>query len=275
MTLLPIALALSAALAPEPEPISAMPAAIAPSRWELGTSVGGGWDSNPLASTLPAGSEFGAARLWIARQLRASDADFAWLQLRYGGMRFAAVPDADLDRVEASAEWGHAFGEAFTLRLAGAGAVRVAGDPARSGWDAGGRAMARLRLAAPLAVRVGAGYVWRDAADPISSGGTVWADAGLDAALWRGASTVVRYTLETGTDGLSGTAHTGSGWRSGAGTTGGARPVSRIVQGVSADLRQDLWSGLFVQAAYGVSVVRTEGTSFPEHQAVAEIGWSR
>jgi hypothetical protein len=275
MTLLPIALALSAALAPEPDAIVALPAAVAPSRWEFGTSVGGGWDSNPLTSTMPAGSEFGAARVWIARVLRASDADLAWLQLRYGGTRFAAVPDANLDRVEASAEWGHAFGEAFTLRLAGAGAVRVAGDPTQSGWDAGGRAMARLRVAAPFALRVGAGYVWRDARDPVYSGGTAWVDAGIDAALWRGAFTVVRYTLETGTDGLSGTARTGSGWRGGAGTTGGARPVSRIVQGVSADLRQDLRSGLFVQAGFGVSVVRTEGTSLLEHQAVAEIGWSR
>ena len=286
--LLPLALALSAALSAEPDPHVVAPAAVEPrpivttpalvepaSPWELGTALGGGWASNPLALTVPVGSEFGAARVWLARALGASGADSLWLQLRYDGTRFSTLPDADLDRVEGSLEWGHRFGKPFTLRVVGAGALRVTGDPARSGWDAGARAVGRLRLFTWLALRLGGGYVRREATDPAYSDSTGWLDAGLDFPLWRKASGVARYTLEAGTDWLSATTGTGGGWRGGAGAMDGSRPLSRVAQGGSAGLRQDLWRGLFLQAGYGVSLVTTTGTSPVEHHAVGEVGWNR
>jgi hypothetical protein len=282
MTLLP-ALALSALLSAEPEPSLPFERV---SPWELGAIVGGGWDSNPLASIEEVDSAFFAARAWVARELGPSQDELVWLQLRYDGTWFTAPPDAgidpadaNLDRAELTLEWGHYFTDALTLRTIGYGALRAAGGPGRSGWDAGGRALLRLRLHPAVAVRVGGGYVHREADDAAYTTSTGWFEGGLDASLWRGASMLARYTLGLGTDTVFGT--TGGGYRGGGGMgeggMGGEATLgeNEIVQGLSADLRQDLGRGLFLQAGYGVSFVRSWGTLYVEHQVIGEVGWSR
>jgi len=271
MTLLPAALVLSAALAAEPElPLEP------PSPWELGTALGGGWDSNPLSATTPAAAGFGTARAWVARELHGSADDVVRAELRYDGTRFDATPDADLDRPELSLEWSHRLGASLTLRTTAAGAVRVAGDMARSGWDAGARALARLRLGTRVALRLGAGYVRREANDAAFDASTGRVEAGADVSLWREAIATVRYTLDAGTDTLYATTSAGGGYRGGSGSpSGAARAVSLTTQGLSADLQQDLPGGLFLQAGYDLSFVRGEGTSFVEHAVVGEVGWRR
>lgn len=279
MPLLPVALALSALLSAEPEPALPIDAG---SPWELGVMFGGGWDSNPLAGIEPVGSGFAAARAWTARELGASQDDPLWLQLRYDGSRFDALPDADLHRAELSLEWGHRYGDAFTLRAIGFGALRAAGDPGRSGWDAGARAVARLRLARWFALRISGGLVWREASDPLYSGGTARLDGGVDADLWRGASVLVRYAVEVGTDAVYGAAAgtAGAGMRRSGTGGGGAMPgtplsVQELTQTVSADVRQALGRGFFLEAGYSASVVRFDQTSLVQQQAVGGVGWSR
>lgn len=273
MTSLPIALALSAALASDAAPpLSLEP----PPPWELGVAAGGGWDSNPLASIEPADAAFVAARAWLARELRASEDDLFWLQLRYDGTRFDTLSDADLDRFEGSLEWGHRFPGGHAVRAIAFGALREAGGAGRSGWDAGGRLVGRLRLGARVGLRAGGGYVRREASDPAFSASTGRLEGGVDADLWRGASALVRYALDFGTDTVVvASGGGGGGWGGGGGMMGSAESVRQVTQGISADLRQDLPGGFFLQAGYGVSFVQVEGTSLVEHQAIGELGWSR
>lgn len=269
MILFSTALVLAAALAAEPvlplEP---------PSPWELGTAVGGGWDSNPLsAATAPVASGFGAARAWVARELHSSADDVVWVEVRYHGTRFHETPDADLDRPELSFEWGHRLGESLTLRTMASGALRFAGDSARDGWDAGARALARLRLGSRTALRLGGGYVHRDARDAAFDADTGRLEAGGDVTLWRDAVATARYTLEVGTNTLYAT---GGGYQGGAGSMGGvARATSLTTHGLSADVQQDLPGGLFLQLGYGASFVRGGGASFVAHSVVGEVGWRR
>jgi hypothetical protein len=269
MTSLPAALALCAALAAAPElPLEP------PSPWGLGAALGGGWDSSPLPAAGAVASGFGTARAWVARDLRASEDDVVWAELRYDGVRFDAAPDADVDRVALGLAWAHRLAGSLTLRATAAGAARAAGDSARSGWDARAEALARVRLGTRLALRLGAAYLHREASDAAFDARTGRLEAGVVVALWREAVATVRCTLDAGADPLLAVASAGGGYR--GGSTGGAAPVvTPTSRGLSADVQQDLPGGLFLQLGYDASLVRVEETSFVAHAVVSEVGWRR
>ncbi len=242
--------------------------------WELGTAVGGGWDSNPLGAPSAAGSSFGSARAWVARRFELSATDELRLELRYDGVRFDSAGDADLDRPELGLEWDHAFGERLLFRALARGAVRVQGDPARSGWDANGRALLRIALAEPVGLRLGLGWFHREADDAAYGGSSGRADAGVDVALWRRASAVAGYALEVGSDTVSSTSGTWSGRRmGGSGPAGLGTLVVRHT--LSVDVLQALPGGFFLQGGYGYGVERGAGTSVEGHTVLLDVGWRR
>lgn len=239
-------------------------------RWELGTAVGGGWDSNPLADLSPSGSGFATARAWVGRRFDLSEQDELRLQLHYDGLRYERASDANLDRPELGVEWDHAFGERLLLRLSGRGALRYQGDSARDGSDAGGRALLRIGLGERLGLRLGAGGFYRDARDPAFGGGSTRLDAGVDVALWRGATAVAGYAFEAGTE-----IATETGTMGGRGGRGGGLGATITRNAVSVDVLQALPRGFFVQAGYGYSLERGPGYSVDGHLVSAELGWRR
>jgi hypothetical protein len=242
-------------------------------RWELGTAVGGGWDTNPLAETSPSGSGFATARAWVGRRFDLSEADELRVQLHYDGLRYDTASDANLDRPELGVEWDHAFGERLLLRLSGRGGLRYQGDSARDGSDASGRALLRLGLGERFGVRLGLGGFYRDARDPAYGGGSGRVDAGVDVALWRRATAVAGYAFEIGTDIV--TADSGGWGARGQGRGGGGLGATMTRHAVSADVLQGLPGGFFVQAGYGYSLERGQGFSADAHLVSAEVGWRR
>lgn len=260
---------LSATVAAGPPELS--PLLEPPPRWELGASLGGGWDTNPLAETSPAGSAFGSARAWVGRRFDLSESDELRLQLHYDGRRYDAASDVNLDRPELGLEWDHAFGERTLLRLAGRGALRYQGDAARDGSDASLRAAVRVGLGERFGLRLGLGGFYRDARDYASyGGGSGRVDAGVDVALWRRASLVAGYAFEVGTDIVT----TDSG---GMGARAQGRGLGSTMQlhVLSADVLQALPGGFFVQAGYGYALMRSAGFSADSHLVSAEVGWRR
>jgi hypothetical protein len=261
--------ALSTAVAAGPSELS--PLLEPPPRWELGASLGGGWDTNPLTETSPTGSAFGAGRAWVGRRFDVSESDELRLQLHYDGRRYDTASAIDLDRPELGLEWDHAFGERTLLRLAGRGALRYQGDAARDGSDASLRAALRVGVGERWGLRLGVGGFYRDARDYASyGGGSGRADAGVDVALWRRASLVGGYAFEMGTDIVT----AGSG---GMGSRGQGRGVGATMSLhlLSADVLQALPGGFFVQAGYGYALVRAAGFSADSHIVSAEVGWRR
>lgn len=261
--------ALSAAVAAGPADLS--PLLDAPPPWELGASLGGGWDTNPLAETSPSGSAFGSARAWVGRRFDLSESDELRLQLHYDGRRYDTARDVDLDRPELGLEWDHAFGERTLLRLAGRGALRYQGDAARDGSDASLRAALRIAMGERWGLRLGLGGFYRDARDYASyGGGSGRVDGGVDVALWRRASLVAGYALEVGTDIV--TADSG-----GMGSRAQGRGLGATMQlhVLSADVLQALPGGFFVQAGYGYALLRGAGFSAESHLVTAEVGWRR
>ncbi len=241
-------------------------------KWEVGTAVGGGWDSNPLAAETPAGSGFGSARAWVARRFELSDSDELRLQLHYDGLRYDTASAGDLDRPELGLEWDHGFGASVLLRVAARGALRFQGDPARDGSDGSGRAMLRIGLGERVGLRFGLGGFYRDARDPAYGGGSGRLDAGVDVALWRRASVVTGYAFEVGTDIV--TAQAGGMGTYGQGRRGGLG-ATLTRHAVSADVLQALPGGFFVQGGYGYSVERGAGVSADAHLVNLEVGWRR
>lgn len=240
-------------------------------RWELGAAVGGGWDSNPLAATDPAGSGFGSARAWVGRRFELSGSDDLRLELHYDAVRYGAAPAADLDRPELTLGWDHAFGDTVLLRVASRAALRFQGDAARSGWDASGRASLRFALADRVGLRLGLGAFHREADDSAYGGSSGRGDVGVDLGLWRGASAVAGWALEVGAvESFSSSSGRMSG-RTGPAGIGAA--VFR--QTLSADLLQDLGGGLFLEGGYGYWVERAAGTSADAHTVLLEAGWRR
>lgn len=262
-----------------------------PPSWELGVAAGGGWESNALGASAPVASGFGGARAWVARRFEVSDGDEVWLQLHYDGARYDSTPEVDLDRPELGLEWFHAFGARVTGRVIARAALRFQGDSARDGWDAGGRATLRFRLTDFLGLRSGAGFVHRETRDPAYGASSGQGELGLDAALWRDASAVVRYTLDAGTDTYyqapaGGWGGGGMGWAAaaygpGAGGGGGgmgagagtARATTLVAHGLSVDVLQGLPASFFVQAGYGLALERVAGASYVAHSVLAEVGW--
>jgi hypothetical protein len=241
-------------------------------RWEVGSAVGGGWDTNPLAETSPSGSGFATARAWVGRRFDLSEADELRLQLHYDGLRYAAAADANLDRPELGVEWDHAFGERLLLRLSGRGALRYQGDSARDGSDGTARAMLRIGLGERFGLRLGVGGFYRDARDSAYGGGSGRVDASVDVALWRRATAVAGYTFELGTDFV--TSSSGTPGARGQGQ-GGGLGATMTRHALSADLLQALPGGFFVQGGYGYSLERGQGFSADAHLVMAEVGWRR
>jgi hypothetical protein len=265
-----LALALSAAVSAEPE----LPPILEPlPAWELGTSVGGGWDSNPLAARSSSGSAFATARASVARRFDLSDSDELRVQLHYDGLRYDTASDADLDRPELALEWDHAFGERWLLRLSGRGGLRFQGDSARDGSDVSARALVRRSLGERWGLRLGLGGFYRDARDPAYGGGSGRLDVGADVALWSRASLVGGYAFEMGTDIV--TADSG-GWgarASGRGPSGLGATLQR--HAVSADLLQGFAGGFFVQGGYAYALERGAGVSAEAHIVDVAVGWRR
>lgn len=267
-----LAAALAASLSAAPAAPADLPLLHEPvPRWELGTAVGGGWDSNPLAETTPAGSGFATARAWVGRRFDLSEADELRLQLHYDGLRYDTAADANLDRPELGVEWDHAFGERLLLRLSGRGALRYQGDSARDGSDGGGRALLRIGLGERFGLRFGLGGFYRDARDPAYGGGSGRVDVSVDAALWRNATAVAGYTFEVGTDFMTDTGTLGARGQGRAGGLG----ATLTRHALSADVLQALPGGFFVQGGYGYSVERGQGFESDAHLVMAEVGWRR
>jgi hypothetical protein len=260
--------------------LSAAPAAPAPlpllleaaPRWELGTAVGGGFDTNPLALASPSGSGFATARAWAGRRFDLSESDELRLQLHYDGLRYDSASDANLDRPELGVEWDHAFGERLLLRVAGRGALRYQGDAARDGSDASLRALLRFGLGESVGLRLGLGGFYRDARDPAYGGGSGRVDLGVDVALWRRASAVAGYSFEMGTDLVTSDA---GGWNAGGGRGGAGLGATATRHALSADLLQAFPGGFFVQGGYAYSLERGAGLSADAHLVMLEAGWRR
>lgn len=236
-------------------------------RWELGTAVGGGWDSNPLADSSPSGSGLATARAWVARRFDLSESDELRLQLHYDGLRYEMASEADLDRPELGVEWDHGFSERLLLRLVVRGALRYQGDSARDGSDGSARALLRVGLGERFGLRFGLGGFYRDARDPAFGGGSGRFDTGVDVSLWRRASAVAGYSFEMGTDIVT----------ADSGMRGRGRGLGATLQrhAVFADLMQSLPGGFFVQGGYGYSIERGAGLYAESHLVTAEVGWRR
>lgn len=258
MTGLALLLALASAPPPPGVPVYA------------GVATGGGYDST--LARLPGGSSgsgagsplqgssFATARLWLGYAAEPLAGGEAALEIGYRGtFHRPALADLTEHRPWLSAGWLHPLGEDLALRFSGFGAWRATGDPARSGWDAGGNAALRWRPARWLALRISGGFTHRDASDPAYAWDSVRAGAGAELGLWRGAFAVLSWALDGGRD----TFHEGEVAVSG----------ERLGHTLSLELNQDLPAGLFLSAGYAFAAVQGELRRYQAQAAFAEVGW--
>jgi len=275
-----------------------------PSRlsFDLAVATGGGFDSNLSRASGAAavrGATFGTGRAAAGAALLLSEEDELALDAAWEGALFGGR-QADLSEhgPSLSLGWLHAFGPRVTLRLTGIGALRLASDPARAGWDAAAAASLRVRLLDRLALRLSGTAHRRDAREDAYGGDGLRARGALEVDLWARSWLTLAYGADFGQDTFYAAppatapavtaAAFGPGSGQGAGPgSGGGTPTGafgtplvafrddRVAHILSADLTQPLPGGFFLQAGYAFTAARGKLQSYDAHAVTAEVGWRR
>jgi hypothetical protein len=162
--------------------------------------------------------------------------------------------------------------------------MRLASDPARRGWDAGGSATLRVALLRPLSLRAAAGYQARRAQDPAYDGETVRGRAGLDLRLGDRVGLSGAWTVEVGDTTVSTTLTTyerlgGQGRRPGdattaLGTTLVFQPVRTTLHGALLGVSVRLGAGFRLEGRWRRTWLDADGLAGAATTASAELTWS-
>jgi len=263
------------------------PGGAAADTW-LGVAAGGGWESNlnlGVADAPEVSASFATGHAHAGGSLDLASWAEAGLELAWDGVAIPEYSELGSNRPSATVDLAVDLGRRARLRLAGESGLRLAADPARRGWDAGGSATLRLLLLRPLTLRASDGYLSRQAGDPAYAGQTVRGRAGLDLRLGGALTVSGAWTVEVGDTTVSTSLTTferlgGQGRRPGDTTTalGSAlvfQSVPTTLHGALLGLSLRLGAGLRVEARLRRTWLEGDGLSGAATTAGAELAWSR
>jgi len=290
-----LGLALASAPLDLPSPLEADP-------FTASVAVGAGWESNLTRQPGPgpaatAGSlGWRTAAGWI---FGPGDLDTLLVEATYAGEQYAGGLAPAEHRPGASIAWARPLGERLRLRLGGFGEYLGSEDPLRRGAAAGASLSLALPVGEPLLLRVGAaGFRTATSGDAYAIHRTrLRASAALTP--WRGATLVLGYAWQVGTDTAFVAAPaaaaalvqaSGAGYGAGAGAGTGAgtgsatwltssltavrTPASAHV--VSLDAEQELGGGLFLAAGWSwTSGTSTAAGGWSGADLQVQVGWRR
>lgn len=273
-----------------------------------GVVAGGGRDSNLSGSsgaTPVAAGGYATAGVSVGGALEPSRRDELSLEIGWDLTRYPVYPDLDVQRPWVEIAWLHDLGRAITLRIGPAAGLVVAGDRARSGWDVGGTAAARVRLGGGTALRLAAGYRHRDAEDQAFASDSFRAKGGVERDLWRGAAIAATYTVDVGQDTFyappqpvaTATIAAGAGYGGpggGGGGGGGLAPgggygyqtntfdstliaysADRVAHTAGLRLTHRFSRGIAVDLSYAYGIVLGAEQDYRSHLAAVELSWRR
>lgn len=287
-----VALALASAPLDLPPPLEDDP-------FTASVAVGAGWDTNltrqsgtgPSATAGSLGWRTAAG--WI---FAPGDVDSLLVEASYSGDQYADGLAPTEHRPGASIAWARPLGERLRLRLGGFGEYLASEDPLRRGAAAGASVTLALPLGDPLLLRVGAaGFRTATSGEAYAIHRTrLRASAALTP--WRGATLMLGYAWQIGTDtayvealaeaapvSASGYGYGGGGAGTGTGAsatwltsslTAVRTPASAHV--VSLDAEQELGGGLFLAGGWSwTSGTSTAAGAWSGSALQVEIGWRR
>jgi len=272
-----------------------LPEALEPSPFTASVAVGGGWDTNldrqPGADALAATGSLGwrGSAGWI---FLPGEEGALLLEATYAGEQYADGAAPAAHRPGAAAAWIRPLGERLRLRLGTSAAWLASEDPARRGLEAGLSASLGLALTERLQARLAVTGLRSQAATDAWSTHRARLRASAALTPWHGASLVLGYAWQTGTDtawladppattlalAAYGPGGAGSGPGSGAWLTSGLTAVATPASAhlITVDAEQALGDHLFIGAGWGWSSGTTTATGPWSGQSVqVEIGWRR